>query len=171
VTLSFVFLVSLLVGLVMAATSGLLQRMAAHRVGHKVTVPSPEHLSAVINLIARRAGLPLAAFGVAGLLLRRSEVQSRVAWSVAAALAAGLVGMVLHRTRPSQAPVGRAVVVREIPATGFGQVEIEQQGRTVVLAARSVDRTVIPVGSPIEMVDCESSVLTVRRVRVGATPA
>jgi hypothetical protein len=171
VTISFLFLVCLLVGLVVAGTSGLLRRITAHRVCHDVTMPAPEHHTALLNLIARRISPPLAVFGAAGLLLRHSDVQARVIWSLAAALAAGLVAMLVFREWSTPVPAATAVVVRAIPVNGFGQVQVEQGGRTILLAAKSIDGSEIPAGSAIEMVDCESSVLTVKVAGAAATAA
>jgi len=170
VTWSFLFLACLLLGLVLAATFAVLQRNRVHQVCHQIIVPVPEHHSALINWIARRASFPLAAFGILGLVLRRSETGTRFAGALTAALVAGLIAMVVFREWRETPPPARAVVVREIPVSGFGQVEIEQGGRKFVLAAKSADGQPIPVGSAIEMVDCESSVLTVRLL-AAAVPA
>lgn len=170
-TWSFLFLVTLLIGLVMAATSGLMRRMTPHRICHQITVPAPEHRSALVNLIAQRLCLPLVAFGGAGLLLRRAETPNRLVAAALIALAAGLVSMLVLRRRNVRPLATLAVVVREIPANGFGQVEVNQGDRRVVLAARSADGSRIPAGSAIEMVDCDSSVLTVRPAAAAAGPA
>jgi hypothetical protein len=171
VTWSFLFLITLLIGLVMAATSGLMRRMTPHRICHQITVPTPEHRSALVNLIAQRLCLPLVAFGAAGLLLRRAERPTRLATAVLIALGAALVSMLVLRRRRVLPLASRAVVVREIPANGFGQVEVDQGDRRIVLAARSADGSRIPAGSAIEMVDCESSVLTVRPAAAAAGTA
>lgn len=167
-TWSFVFLVSLVVGLVMAATSGLMRQMTPHRICHHITVPRPEHRLAIINLIAQRLSLPLLAFGAAGLLLYRAERPTRLVVSGLVALGSGAVSIVVLRRRRTRPLPPGAVVVRDIPATGFGQVEVEHGGRKLVLAARSADGIAIPAGSAIEMVDCESSVLSVRLARGAA---
>ena len=162
VTWSFLFLASLLLGLVMAATSGLLRRITGHRLFHQITVPDQEHRSVLISVIARRCSLPLAAFGTAGLLLWRAEPPARLTTATVVALAAGAIAVLVMRRHRERPLASRAVVIRAIPANGFGQVGIAQGRRTLVLAARSEDGHPIPVGCAIEMVDCESSVLTVR---------
>ena len=56
----------------------------------------------------------------------------------------------------------RATVVRDIQPGAYGQVRIEKNGVTVLMAAQSVDAGVIPAGAEVEVVDCSRSVLTVR---------
>ena len=53
-------------------------------------------------------------------------------------------------------------MVRAIAPSGYGQIELDQGGRTLVLAARTEDGSEIPVGREVDVVDCESSVVTVR---------
>ncbi len=170
-TWSFLFLVCLLVGLATAAIHSLLQRITSHRVCHNVVVPAPEHRSALINLIAQRASSPLIAFGAVGLALYRTERETRVLSAVAVGLVAALLATIVLRRWRVPPPPARAKVVREIPANGFGQVQVEQRDRRIVLAAKSADGRSIPVGSEIEMVDCDSSVLTVRQVSFPASTA
>ncbi len=171
-TWSFLFLTCFLVGLVMAATSGLLRRFTVHRLCQQITLPAPEHHSALVNLIARRASFPLAAFGAVGLVLLRSETTTRLIAGAVGALLATVVAIVVLREwwSPPPPPVA-AIVARAIPPNGFGQIEIEQGGRTVVLAARSADGQAIAAGAAVEMVDCQSSVMTVRQLTRHVTAA
>jgi hypothetical protein len=171
VTWSFLFLAVLLVGLVVTATSGLLRRMTVHRLCHQVTVPAPEHHSALVTRIGQRVSVPLVAFGVIGLVLLNSEPGTRLLLAGAGGAVTALAGFVVFRTWLAELPPLRAVVALEIPANGFGQVEIDQGKRTIRLAARSADGQAIAAGSEVEMVDCESSVLTVRPRAQRAAPA
>jgi hypothetical protein len=162
VTWPFLFLAILLLGAVMAATSGLLRRITVHHLRHSVTMPAPEHHSAVVNLAMQRASIVVAAFGLAGLAGPRSDLAARLTIAVVAALVAALV--VILALRPVCAPrsASRARVVRAIAPSGYGQIELDQGGRTLVLAARTEDGSEIPVGREVDVVDCESSVVTVR---------
>jgi hypothetical protein len=170
VTWSFLFLAALLLGLVVTATSGLLRRMTVHRLRHQVTVPAPEHHSALVTRIAQRISVPLVAFGAIGLILLRSELRTRLVAATIGGLVTAVAAFVVFREWWAQLPLARAVVARAIPENGFGQVEIDQGKRTIRLAARSEDGRAIAVGSEVELVDCESSVLTVRP-RAGRAPA
>jgi membrane-bound ClpP family serine protease len=58
----------------------------------------------------------------------------------------------------------RAVVVREIPPGGFGQVKVQAGEREALLAAQSQEEEGIPAGAEVEVVDCQRSVVVVRRL-------
>ena len=161
-TWSFVFLAFLLFGLAMAATSGLLKRIAVHTVRYPVEMPAPEHHSAIITLMTQRASIVVTAFGVGGLLAHRSEGPSRLLGAVASALVGARVALLALRPKCRPPAASSARVVRAIAAGGYGQVEIDEGRRTLVLAARSDDGREIPVGASVDVLDCESSVLTVR---------
>jgi hypothetical protein len=53
-------------------------------------------------------------------------------------------------------------VVREIPAHGFGQVELSVEGTQLKMAARTDQSQPIPVGSLVEILDRTESVVTVK---------
>jgi hypothetical protein len=169
VTWSFVFLAFLLLGLAMAATSGLLRRLGVHRLHALITMPAPEHHSAVVHLMTQRASIVVAAFGVAGLLALGSEVQARLVIAAVAALVGALVALLVLRPTCPLPAATRGRVVRAIAAGSYGQVEVDGGNRTLVLAARADNGAEIPLGASVEVVDCESSVLTVRLV--SDTPA
>jgi hypothetical protein len=162
VTWSFVFLAILLLGVIMAATSGLLRRFAVGQVRHQVTVPAPEHHSAMRNLAMQRTSIVVAAFGLAGLVGPRGDATARAVIAVLAALVAALAVIVALRPPCPPRPPSRARVVRAIAARGYGQIEIDEGPRRLVLAARTVDGSEIPIGREVEVLDCESSVVTVR---------
>jgi len=169
VTQSFAYLVFLLLGLVMAATSGLLRRIAAHHLRHQVTVPAPEHGSAVRHLATQRASVVLVALGLGGLAALRSQPYDRLVVAVMAALVAGLAALLALRPECPPRHASLARVVRAIAPGGYGQVEVAEGTRTIVLAAKSADGRSIPPGAQVEVLDCESSVLTVRLP--GVSPA
>jgi hypothetical protein len=157
-----VFLAFLLIGLAMAATSGLLQRIGIHNVHFPVKMAASEHHSAVAHLTIQRASIVVAAFGIAGLLALRSETQARALIATVAALIATLVALLALRPKCPLPAATHACVVRAITAGGYGQVEVDGGGRKLILAARAVDGGEIPLGASVEVLDCESSVLTVR---------
>jgi len=160
--LSFVFVASLLLGLAMAATSGLLRRIAARHLRQQVTMPAPEHHSAVRNLAIQRASLVVTAFGIGGMAVRHSASADRLLVAAVAAMLAGLVALFALRPACPPRTASLARVVRAIGSGGYGQVEVAEGKRIIVLAAKSADGRPIPSGAEVEVLDCESSVLTVR---------
>jgi hypothetical protein len=167
VTWAFGYLVAFLVGLVLAGVTGLLRDLRNLSCHHHLVVPHPDQQSAFLALVGRRLAVGLFLFGVVGLVVggrRLSEPQ----FTFPVALGAGVLGLVLSlavlRRPSSKAPhIERATVVREIPPGGYGQVRVGRDGGSVVLAAQNVDRTVLPAGSEVEVVDCTQSVVTVRK--------
>jgi hypothetical protein len=166
VTWAFLFLACLIVGLMLGAVTGLLSRRRYRPSRHAVTLPRPEHTSPFLTTVGQRASVALVAVGGAGLLahawfhlpLRTALTISVLAGAVAALLALGLL-----RERRLPPPSGIATVVRAIQADGYGQVELLRGDRKVLMAARGVGGEAIPAGAEVEMIDCQSSVLTVRR--------
>ena len=146
----------------MAGTSGLLRRIAAHHLRHQVTMPGPEHHSAVRNLTTQRASLVLVAFGIGGLAVLHSSPTERLLVAGVAALLACMVALLVLRPICPPRPASLARVVRAISPSGYGQVEVAEGRRTIILAAKSADGRTIPTGAQVEVLDCESSVLTVR---------
>jgi hypothetical protein len=53
-------------------------------------------------------------------------------------------------------------VVREIPANGYGQVELSIEGALLKLAARTDQSGPIPVGEIVEILDRTESVVVVK---------
>jgi hypothetical protein len=167
VTWAFGYLVAFLVGLVLATVTGLLRDLPYLSRHHHLVVPHPDQQSAVLALLGRRLAVGLFLFGVVGLVAGGRRL-SEPRFTFPVALGAGVLGFVLSLAvlrRPSgeAAHVERATVVREIPPGGYGQVRVERDGGSVVLAAQNVDRTVLVAGSEVEVVDCTHSVVTVRK--------
>jgi len=167
VTWSFVFVAALLLGTVLAGVSGLprdLRGLSRHR---HLVVPNPEQHSPFLDLLGRRLAIGLVLFGVAGLVVGARGGSGPRA-TAAAALTAGVVGTAIgflcfRRRAAGQPEGGRAVVVRDIPAGGFGQVRLERRNGSVLLAARSLETVAIPAGCEVEVIDATLSVVTVCR--------
>lgn len=166
-TWAFAYLVALLVGLVLASVTGLLRDLQNLSRHHHLVVPHPDQHSAFLALLGRRLAVGLFLFGVVGLVVGgRRLSEPRITFPLA--LIAGVVGFVLGLAavrRPSGevAHSERATVVREIPPGGYGQVRLERDGASVVLAAQNIENAAIPAGSEVEVVDCTRSVVTVRK--------
>ncbi len=164
-TWGFGFLASFIVGLVLAAVSGLIRDLQS-LARHKVVVPhSAKHLP-FLTLLGRQLAGGLTLCGVVGLILvaqRGIGPRTALLW----ALGAGVIGVLaasvtLHRPCARALSSQRATVVKEIQPGGYGQVRLERNGVAVVLAAQNADRLPIPAGSTVEVVDCTRSVVTVR---------
>jgi membrane protein implicated in regulation of membrane protease activity len=86
-----------------------------------------------------------------------------IIWAALAGVIAALLARLFFRTKCAAAPaprLGLATVVREIRPGSYGQIRLEHGG--VVLAAQSVEEAVIPVGTTVEILDAERSVVRVR---------
>ncbi len=172
-TLAFLYLIIFLGGFTLALVTGLVRRVLhPSELCDHVVVPSHEHwrsqhtpwADALVSFVTL---FGLVTLGVHGLTTLGPETE------VAAGVVAGLLGVVVLRTvigrvcDPSRRPIetGRgARVVRDIPPHGFGQIELELGGTTVLLAARSQEPTEIPAGSAVEVLDRQESVIVVRLI-------
>ncbi|HPC83419.1 MAG TPA: hypothetical protein P5234_08590 [Thermoanaerobaculaceae bacterium] len=166
-TWAFIYLACLLVGLVLAAVTGLFGDIRALLQSQPVAPPA-DHSPALFNFVVRRVAAGLCAFGAAGLILAtrgREHVEVTLGGAILAGLAAVVVTMVLlRRRRPPLPRPGTALVVREIPPGGYGQIRLPEHTGGLLLAARSDDPQPIPAGSEVEVVDTARSVVLVRRV-------
>lgn len=166
-TWGFIYLAALLVGILLAGVTGLLRVAPFRSEHHRLVVPTAEQALGLRSVLGRRRilGFGLAAFGLAGFLGSVSGLGGP--WRVAQAslltgVVVALLAAVARRQKTTGAPAtGRVTVVREIPPRGYGQVSFQESG--VVLAATSADGEVLPVGSEVEVVDSDKSVVTVRR--------
>jgi hypothetical protein len=167
VTWAFIYLVALVVGLMLASVTGLLRDLKNLSRHHHLIVPHPDQQSAFLALVGRRLAIGSFLFGLVGLALGARRVpHPGVTFGVA--LGAGLVGVVLgvvlyRRPRVTKTRAGSATVVRDIPPGGYGQVRLEREGRSFVLAAQNIDQAPIPAGTEVEVVDSTRSVITVRK--------
>jgi hypothetical protein len=165
-TWGFVYLAVLLVGLVLAAVTGLLRDLKSLARRH-LTVPHTDQHRPLFALLGPRLACGLCAFGIVGLALAFhpwSDPSSTLVIATASAVVACLLSVLLLRRRcPPALDTGRAVVVREMPPGGYGQVRLESERGTIVLAAQSIDPETLAPGAIVEVVDCTRSVVTVRR--------
>jgi hypothetical protein len=167
VTWGFVYLSVLLVGLVLAAVTGLIcdfPVIASHR---HLVVPRPEQHLSGLNLLGRRLGLTMVAFGAVGLLLQawgRLALVTSLSIAGGAALVTAVSSFVLLRTPclPALA-TEQATVVRDMSPGGYGQVRVGEGDCAAVVAARSADEEALPAGTLVEIVDCSRSVIIVRK--------
>lgn len=166
-TWAFIYLVALLVGLVLATVTGLLRDLRNLSRHHHLVVPHPDQQSAFFALLGRRLAVGSFLFGLVGLAIGARGV-SRPGLTFPVALGAGLVGFVLgvglyRRPRVTKMHGESATVVRDIPPGGYGQVRLQREGGSVVLAAQNIDKAPIPAGCEVEVVDSTRSVVTVRK--------
>lgn len=165
-TWGFLFLVTLLVGLPLAAIFGILESLPRNP---HVALPRAELARHRRQVHIARFGVALSGFGGLGLIL---VSWGRVTWGwvITAASAAALVLWMVSRwvfrlPCPPSVLQQRATVVRDILPGGYGQVRIEAGGSATLLAAQSESDEAIPAGSEVEVVDCQRSVVVVRQVR------
>jgi hypothetical protein len=166
VTWAFLYLAALLVGLALAAVTGLLRDVVGLASHSTVVAPHQDSHRALLSRLLRCIAAALTGFGAVGLgLVTLRPLHSRAALNTAtgaAILAVLVLLLVLGRRRVAAARSGLAKVVREIPPGGYGQIRME--GCAIVLAAQGADRDAIPIGATVEILDAERSVVTVRRV-------
>ncbi len=165
-TWAFAYITTLLVGLVLAGVTGVLTDLRS--LGRqRLVVPHQDQGPAFFAVVGRRISVGLILAGVIGLLLgtrRSAEPLPSLAIACGVGLVGFLVACVVFRRGPgARAVVERAVVVRDIAPGGYGQVRIERGKAGLILAAQSVDDSVIPAGTVVEVVDDTRSVLVVRR--------
>jgi len=170
-TWAFLFMAVFLVGMILAAVTGLLGDLRSlARSRHMV---APPHL-ATVSGIARCLSVGLTAFGLFGLLStfhHRGGIDP--VHTLGVAVAAGILGLaiaivaraVLARCAKPRAGFETATVVREIPAQGFGQIQIPGSCGVMTLAARAEDGAAIASGTQVEIVDSQRSVIVVRERR------
>lgn len=164
-TWSFGYLACFIVGLVLAAVSGLIRDLQCLARPNVVVPRSARHLP-FLNRLGRRLAAGLILSGLVGLVLavqRNIGPRRALLWAIVASVLGVLVASLpLARACSSVARSERAIVVKDIPPGGYGQVRFERDGVAVLLAAQSADRVVIPAGSDVEVVESTRSVITVR---------
>ena len=164
-TWAFAYFACFIVGLVLAAVSGLIRDLQLLARPNVLVPHSPNRLL-FINLLRRRLAAGLILSGLVGLVLAvQRGVGSRdgLLWAVAAGVVGVLAASVPLRRPCAPALSSRyATVVKDIEPGGYGQVRVERNGVAVLLAAQNADRSAIRAGSDVEVVDCTRSVITVR---------
>jgi hypothetical protein len=148
VTWAFAYFACFIVGLVLAAVSGLIRDLQLLARPNVLVPHSPNRLL-FINLLRRRLAAGLILSGLVGLVL---AVQRGV----------GSRDGLLRRPCATALSSRYATVVKDIEPGGYGQVRVERNGVAVLLAAQNADRIAIRAGSDVEVVDCTRSVITVR---------
>jgi len=170
VTWAFLYLAALLVGLVLAGVTGLLRDLRA--IGHRhLVLPHADHHAGPFAVLGARIACGLCAFAIVGLIAAaRHWFDALTTAAVAAGAGIGvclLSTIVLRRRCAPEIEAAHAIVAREIPPGGYGQVRFDHEGRTVVMAAQNIDSEALPVGMVVEVVDCTRSVVIVRRSSAG----
>ncbi len=169
-TWAFFYLAVFLGGFTLALVGGLARRILhPSELCDHVVVPSHEHWASLRTPRADFIVSLLTGFGLTALLLHgltRLDPDHEMLISAAAGvvLALGIRAWLcrgVKPTDPGSCVEGRAVVVRSIPAEGFGQVEVEVCGCQVKLAARSASGRPIEAGTTVRVVDRHESVLVV----------
>jgi hypothetical protein len=166
-TWAFLYLVSVLVGLVLAAVSGFLSDLRALATHHLVVTHASHH-GPLIDVVGRALSPGVIFFGIGGFVLATSR-NAEPARTALIAAAIGVVGVVLGRLVVPRR-VARAggpstgVAVRDIAPGGYGQIRLGDTANGVLMAAQSVDEDIIPGGAAVHVVDSTRSVLTVRRL-------
>jgi hypothetical protein len=170
VTWTFLFLAALILGVVTGCVTGLFRDAFYFGRSHRhLVVPKAEQHFPVLSPAVERASALLTAFGLAGLamnLSRRFDPVTTVVAAGAVAAVAGLAAVMLLRRRCGPSRVGaRVSVVGDIAPGGYGQVVFGSSGEGVRLAARNAEDETIPAGCEVVVVDCEHSVVAVRRAQ------
>jgi len=173
VTWGLLYLLLFLGGFTLALVTGLVRRMLhpSELCGDQVVAPSHEHWQAAH---APRTDLLVAFSTVFGLttLVVHGLTSLDPVHEIGIGAAAGVLGAVVlgawmrsvcHPLAAVGGTADRVTVVRDIPAAGFGQIEVNFGSGHATLAARSADATAIPAGTLVELLDSADSVAVVRR--------
>ena len=135
-----------------------------------VVVPSHEHLQVLRYPAVDVLASFLTLFGFASFIAHGvTSLGPRDEMAIGAC--AGLVGIVALRswlfrvcvpTEQLDEDPKNVRVVREIPANGYGQVEVPVEGTQLKMAARTDQSQPIPVGAIVEILDRTESVVVVK---------
>jgi len=171
VTWGFDYLLIFLGGFTLSLVTGFARRLLhPTELCDNVVVPSHEHLRGLRFPAADLLASFLTLFGLISLVTHglTSLAESRV---VAIGAGAGVFGIFALRTwlyrvcdpcEQLNHDLQQVRVVREIPANGYGQVEVSLDGAPLKLAARTEMLKPIPVGSAVEILDRTESVVVVK---------
>jgi hypothetical protein len=172
VTWGFLYLLLFLGGFTLALVTGLVRRILhpSELCGDSVVAPSHEHWQAAHAPRTDALVAFATVFGVVTLAVH-GLTSTDPAREIAIGAIAGLVGAVALRAwmRHVCHPLGniggsadQATVIRDIPAAGFGTVEISVGNVRAMLAARSADGVAIRSGTQVELIESADSVAVVR---------
>jgi hypothetical protein len=135
-----------------------------------VIVPSHEHLHGLRFPVADVLASFLSLFGLASLVTHGLSSLAPL-HEMSIGTGAGLVGIFALKSwlrrvcDPSEQLNGDpnvVRVVREIPAKGYGQVELSVEGAQLKMAARTDQSQPIPVGAVVTILDRTESVVVVK---------
>ena len=171
VTWGFAYLLIFLGGFTLSMVTGFARRLLHPTdLCDNVVVPSHEHLYGLRVPAADLLASFLTLFGLT-CLIAHGVTSLAPTSEMAIGAGAGVVGIFalrswLHQVcAPAETLRGdpREVrVVREIPANGYGQVELSIEGTQLKMAARTDQSQPIPVGALVEILDRSESVVVVK---------
>ncbi len=171
VTWGFGYLLIFLGGFTLAMVTGFARRLLHPcELCDHVVLPSHEHLHGLRFPAADLLASFLTLFGLASLLVHGLTSFAPI-HEIAVGAVAGVVGIFALRfwlsrvCDPSEQlanDLQKVRVVREIPANGYGQVEVSVEGAQLKLAARSEEDHPIPEGTLVEILDRRESVVIVK---------
>ena len=170
-TWGFAYLLIFLGGFTLSLVTGFARRLLhPTQLCDHVLVPSHEHLRGMRFPAADALASFLTLFGLVSLVIHGVSSMKPVP-EMAIGAGAGLIGIFglrswLHRVCDPCERLNRdpnAVrVVREIPARGYGQVELSVEGSKLKMAARSDQSQPIPVGAVVSILERTESVIVVK---------
>jgi hypothetical protein len=148
VTWGFAYLLIFLGGFTLSLVTGFARRLLhPTELCDNVIVPSHEHLHGLRYPAADLLASFLTLFGLASLI-----THGLTSLAPRNEMAIGVVSGDSNVVR----------VVREIPAKGYGQVELSVQGAQLKMAARTDQSQPIPVGALVKILDRTESVVVVK---------
>ena len=171
VTWGFAYLLMFLGGFTLSLVTGFARRLLhPSELCDNVVVPSHEHLQGLRYPAADLLASFLTLFGFASLIAHGvTALAPRHEMAIGAG--AGLAGIFILKSwlykvcdpseQLSEDPHD-VRVVREIPANGYGQVEVSVQGTQLKMAARTDQSRPIPVGAIVKILDRTESVVVVK---------
>jgi membrane protein implicated in regulation of membrane protease activity len=170
VTLGFAYLLIFLGGFTLALVTGFARRLLhPTELCDHVVVPSHEHLRGLRYPAADVLASFLTVFGLSCLIIHGTTALAPV-HEIAIGLVTGVIGIFFLRfwlrrvcdpTERVQATPSQVRVVRDIPAQGYGQIEMVVDGGALKLAARSQDLEPIPAGALVDILERSESVVVV----------
>ena len=171
-TWGFAYLLIFLGGFTLSLVTGFTRRLLhPTELCDNVVVPSHEHLHGLRYPAADLLASFLTLFGLAS-LVAHGVTSLAPRHEMAIGVGAGLVGIfalkswlyrVCDPTEQLDDDAQAVRVVREIPAKGYGQVEVSVEGAQLKMAARTDQSGPIPVGTLVQILDRTESVVVVER--------
>ena len=171
VTWGFAYLLIFLGGFTLSLVTGFARRLLhPTELCDNVVVPSHEHLRGLRYPAADLLASFLTLFGFA-CLIAHGVTSLAPLHEMAIGAGAGLVGIFILKSwlyrvcdpcEQLDEDPHNVRVVREIPAKGYGQVEVSVAGTPLKMAARTDQSQPIPVGALVKILDRTESVVVVR---------